>query len=303
MQSTSAERRHLQSDRHFRDRHGRRQGADPGPEPGVGRAVLAAAEVQIQGVTTKKQSTSILEFVGLVSPDSRFDSLFLSNYAVINVQDELARLNGVGDVIGARRRPIRHARLAGPGPHAGARTDAAGRHRRHPAAEPGSRRRPDRRAARAEGPGLPVHAEPQRAGSTTRPNSRTSSSRSSPANGGADHPGPRRRARRARRPDLQRVVQSRRQAGRRHRGLAPARGQRHRGRQRGQREDGGAHEELPAGARICRPLRHDEIRQGRDHRGLPHADRGGDAGARSSSSSFCRTGGRCWCPRRPCRSR
>jgi HAE1 family hydrophobic/amphiphilic exporter-1 len=55
-------------------------------------------EVQLQGVTTKKQSTSILEFVNLSSPDSRFDSLFLSNYAVINVQDELRRLNGVGDV-------------------------------------------------------------------------------------------------------------------------------------------------------------------------------------------------------------
>ena len=55
-------------------------------------------EVQLQGVTTKKQSTSILEFVDLSSPDSRFDSLFLSNYAVINVQDELRRLNGVGDV-------------------------------------------------------------------------------------------------------------------------------------------------------------------------------------------------------------
>src|SRR6201984_295585 len=54
--------------------------------------------VQIQGVTTQKRSTSILEFVTLVSPDSRFDSLFLSNYAVINVQDELARLNGVGNV-------------------------------------------------------------------------------------------------------------------------------------------------------------------------------------------------------------
>jgi hydrophobic/amphiphilic exporter-1 (mainly G- bacteria), HAE1 family len=55
-------------------------------------------EVQLQGVTTKKQSTSILEFVALRSPDSRFDSLFLSNYAVINVQNELARLSGVGDV-------------------------------------------------------------------------------------------------------------------------------------------------------------------------------------------------------------
>ena len=56
-------------------------------------------QVQAQGVTTTKKSTSILEFVTLVSPDSRFDSLFLSNYAVINVQNELARLNGVGSVM------------------------------------------------------------------------------------------------------------------------------------------------------------------------------------------------------------
>src|ERR1700727_3798839 len=46
-------------------------------------------EVQVQGVTTKKQSTSILEFVGLVSPASRFDSLFLANYAVLNVVNDL----------------------------------------------------------------------------------------------------------------------------------------------------------------------------------------------------------------------
>ncbi len=55
-------------------------------------------QVQAQGVTTAKKSTSILEIVTLVSPDSRFDRLFLSNYAVINVQNELARLKGVGDV-------------------------------------------------------------------------------------------------------------------------------------------------------------------------------------------------------------
>ena len=35
-------------------------------------------EVQVQGVTTKKKSTSILEYVGLTSPDGRFDSLFLA---------------------------------------------------------------------------------------------------------------------------------------------------------------------------------------------------------------------------------
>jgi len=54
--------------------------------------------VQAQGVTTTKKSSSILEFITLVSPDSRFDSLFLSNYAVISLQNELARLKGVGAV-------------------------------------------------------------------------------------------------------------------------------------------------------------------------------------------------------------
>jgi hydrophobic/amphiphilic exporter-1 (mainly G- bacteria), HAE1 family len=55
-------------------------------------------QVQAQGVTTAKKSTSILEFVALVSPNGRFDSLFLANYAVISVQNELARLDGVGNV-------------------------------------------------------------------------------------------------------------------------------------------------------------------------------------------------------------
>jgi hydrophobic/amphiphilic exporter-1 (mainly G- bacteria), HAE1 family len=54
--------------------------------------------VQSQGVTTAKKSSSLLEFIALVSPDSRYDSLFLSNYAVISVQNELARLKGVGAV-------------------------------------------------------------------------------------------------------------------------------------------------------------------------------------------------------------
>jgi HAE1 family hydrophobic/amphiphilic exporter-1 len=54
--------------------------------------------VQVQGVTTQKRSTAILEFVTLTSPDGRYDSLFLSNYAVINLQSELARLPGVGNV-------------------------------------------------------------------------------------------------------------------------------------------------------------------------------------------------------------
>src|SRR6516225_2866377 len=54
--------------------------------------------VQNQGVTVQKKSTSILLFVTLTSPDARYDSLFLSNYATINIRDELSRLLGVGNV-------------------------------------------------------------------------------------------------------------------------------------------------------------------------------------------------------------
>jgi HAE1 family hydrophobic/amphiphilic exporter-1 len=54
--------------------------------------------VQNQGVTVAKKSTSILLFVTLTSPDAKYDSLFLSNYATINLRDELSRLPGVGNV-------------------------------------------------------------------------------------------------------------------------------------------------------------------------------------------------------------
>jgi hydrophobic/amphiphilic exporter-1 (mainly G- bacteria), HAE1 family len=54
--------------------------------------------VQAQGVTVKKISTSILLFVTLTSPDGRYDSLYLANYATINLKDELSRLPGVGNV-------------------------------------------------------------------------------------------------------------------------------------------------------------------------------------------------------------
>jgi HAE1 family hydrophobic/amphiphilic exporter-1 len=54
--------------------------------------------VQAQGVTVQKKSTAILSFVTLSSPDARYDSLYLSNYATIKLKDELARLPGVGNV-------------------------------------------------------------------------------------------------------------------------------------------------------------------------------------------------------------
>jgi HAE1 family hydrophobic/amphiphilic exporter-1 len=56
------------------------------------------ASVQAQGLTVEKKSTSILQIVSLNSPDGRFDSLYLSNFATINLVNELSRLPGVGNV-------------------------------------------------------------------------------------------------------------------------------------------------------------------------------------------------------------
>jgi multidrug efflux pump len=56
-------------------------------------------EVNRTGVTTKKKSPSILLCVNLVSPDGRHDQLYLSNFALINIKDDLARVKGVGDVV------------------------------------------------------------------------------------------------------------------------------------------------------------------------------------------------------------
>ena len=56
------------------------------------------AEVRAQGVSIKKKSSALLQVVALYSPDGRYDQLFLSNYATINIIDQLKRINGVGDV-------------------------------------------------------------------------------------------------------------------------------------------------------------------------------------------------------------
>jgi hydrophobe/amphiphile efflux-1 (HAE1) family protein len=54
-------------------------------------------EVQRNGITTRKQSTSLLQVVAIYSPKGSRDALFLSNFAKINIVDELKRVRGVGD--------------------------------------------------------------------------------------------------------------------------------------------------------------------------------------------------------------
>jgi HAE1 family hydrophobic/amphiphilic exporter-1 len=55
-------------------------------------------EVQTQGVSVQKVSTNVLLIGSLYSEDDRFGEGFLSNYAIINLQNPLARLPGVGQV-------------------------------------------------------------------------------------------------------------------------------------------------------------------------------------------------------------
>lgn len=55
-------------------------------------------EVQRMGLTVQKKSPAILQIVFLTSPDERYDTIYLSNYALLNIIDELKRIPGVGDV-------------------------------------------------------------------------------------------------------------------------------------------------------------------------------------------------------------
>ncbi len=56
-------------------------------------------EVQQTGVSVKKKSTDTVMYIGLTSPKGTYDAAFLSNYANLNVRDELLRVDGVGDVV------------------------------------------------------------------------------------------------------------------------------------------------------------------------------------------------------------
>lgn len=56
------------------------------------------AEVQQQGITIKKASPDITVVVALSSPDNSHDTVFMSNYATLQIKDEIARLPGVGDI-------------------------------------------------------------------------------------------------------------------------------------------------------------------------------------------------------------
>jgi multidrug efflux pump len=55
-------------------------------------------EVRRVGVTTQKRSPDLLMVVHLLSPENRYDQTYIGNYALLNVRDVVARLEGVGDI-------------------------------------------------------------------------------------------------------------------------------------------------------------------------------------------------------------
>ncbi len=61
-------------------------------------------DVVRQGISVRKQSTNLLLVINLTSPNGTYDSLYLSNYATINLLDALSRVSGVGQatIFGAR---------------------------------------------------------------------------------------------------------------------------------------------------------------------------------------------------------
>ncbi len=67
------------------------------------RVAIATAklppEVQTVGVSIKKVSPDVLMYIAMTSPEGTYDTLFMSNYALINVVDELKRIPGIGDVM------------------------------------------------------------------------------------------------------------------------------------------------------------------------------------------------------------
>jgi hydrophobe/amphiphile efflux-1 (HAE1) family protein len=54
-------------------------------------------EVSRQGVSTKKKSSALLQVINLYAPNHTHDTLFLNNYAIINILDNIKRVRGVGD--------------------------------------------------------------------------------------------------------------------------------------------------------------------------------------------------------------
>ena len=113
--------------------------------------------VQNEGITVKKISPNTLMIVNLISPDNRYDNIFLSNYATIYIRDELGRLPGVADVTYFGQRDYSLRAWLDPDKLAALNLTRRRRGGGHRPAKPAGGRRPDRAGAGPQGPAIPTH--------------------------------------------------------------------------------------------------------------------------------------------------
>ena len=232
-------------------------------------------EVRQLGVTTVKSSPNFIMVVHLVSPDHRYDDVYLRNYGLLQIKDVIGRIPGRRPGPGVRRRRLRHAGLAGSREGGGARPDRQRRRQRHPRAERAGRGRRDRRPADARPGGLPAQRERARAAAR-----REGVRRHHPQDRRRwrDHPAPGRGPPRARRRRLRAPLAAGQPGRGGHRHLPGARIERAAALVHRAEDDGGAQEELPRRRRVPDRLRPDDQRPGWHPRGGQDAVRGDPAG-------------------------
>ena len=178
MQSTSASDGTYNAQRHIRDRHRPEHRADPGAAARRGRDGAAARGGAAAG---RRHPEAIDRGADVRDADVAGQALRQPVPVQLRRHQPAERAGAHPrrrQRHGLRRRPLRHPRLDGPGPAAGARADADRRHQRDPAAEPGGHRRRHRHAADAAGARTSSTRSTSPGVSTIRPISRTSSSRS-----------------------------------------------------------------------------------------------------------------------------
>ena len=116
------------------------------------------------GVTTRKMSPDILMSVNINSPDGRYDQLYLSNYALMRIRDELLRAAGHQRHLHQRPARLQHADLGRSGEARLAEPDGRRRGRRPARAEPAGGLRADRAAAGPRRASRPRSRSPRSAG-------------------------------------------------------------------------------------------------------------------------------------------
>ena len=123
--------------------------------------------MQNEGINVRKMSPNTLMIVNLISPNGKYDDLRLSNYATVNVKDELGRLPGVAGITYLGQRDYSLRVWLDADKMAAVNLERHGRGRGHQPAKRANCRRTNRPAARPQGPAIPV--DHQHAGAAHRP--------------------------------------------------------------------------------------------------------------------------------------